>query len=171
MNLKKFFGSLYLGAKGVAGTIRFYGTGGYVNQAFVEFKAPDADFEGMSYTWPEKSNTGLLKNTDGILSWDSNAVYKVHSDSKIENAIPPGYRLIDLIIFNYQSTDIVITIGSTLGGNEFVDGESIAPGHWLEMEIGRYLSPTDYKHLYVSATGWATEGVSVSVDKQYKFIP
>lgn len=168
--------NLQLGSRGEGYTLKIFGSGGVNYNSSITFEVPDTDFVPVIYQLPSVNQNGYLKNSYGILSWDSVSVdplerYDLTESSRIENAVPAATKLVEVVVFNNEDHDVTVNCGISLHGEDILSGYVIPADGWVQVAVGRYYSKTAATDIYVESDDFTTEGVTVILEKKSHIAP
>lgn len=91
----------------------------------------------------------------------------------LTNFIPQGYSVSTIRVYNNEATSITnVTLGTSVGGNQFIDLETIASGAWITVELNRFFSTSAATTVYFTCTEALTSlGVSIVAKTEYACLP
>ena len=85
------------------------------------------------------------------------------------NIIPPGYELYSVFFANDDSSSVTINMGTTDGGTQLVNGETIAAsGGEINYVLNRVFSRYASQTLYLQSASWNSVKLEVIFKLQKK---
>lgn len=80
-------------------------------------------------------------------------IVPITGDTELSNIVPPGYMITDFIIENTTSNEAVIDCGSSSGGEDVFEQETIVANDTTVITVNALLSSSVRKSLFLNDDG------------------
>jgi len=90
--------------------------------------------------------------------------YQVTASPASFNAVPAGWSLVKVIVVNNELHDVSVSLGTTLGGTDLLDVETVAAGARTTVRCGKLYSLTSNTSVYFSTPDVVFVGLTLIVE-------
>lgn len=110
---------------------------------------PDGNLENDLLQW--NGSEWIPRQLSDILAGiDTPVAYPFYMSGTIVDAVPAGYKLIQVTLLNTGSVSVMASVGLTEGGTDILDNEVIESGQSYDIPMNRFLSAHVASSIFVN---------------------
>lgn len=120
------------------------------------------------YSWEDSSGNNQhgavlgavpICNEDRLVAWKDG----VTGDTTMTNAVTAKYMATAVKITNITANTVIVKVGSTAGGTDIVNSQSIGANATVYVPVSKVFSETADQSIYVSSTSWNSANIKVTI--------